>query len=125
MTKEILEYLEQNYMYELNLGTLAEHMNYSPQYLSRLIKKELSYNFVTLLSMIRLTKAAELMARSDEKVYMICDAVGIQDHRYFSQLFKSAFGESPLNFRRSNCGKTDRQLRTRILECVKRMDEKE
>lgn len=124
-TRAVLDYLEQHYMEDASLSALAAQMNYSAQYLSRLVKKETQHNFVTLLSMIRMAKAAGALVRTEDKVYQICDAVGIPDQRYFSQLFKNTFGETPLQFRRTHQDQAINQLQELISDCVKRMDDKE
>lgn len=117
----VLTYIRQHYMQDVSLGALAASMNYSPQYLSRLIKRETQYNFITLLSMARLAQAAELLAKTGEKVYRICSDVGIPDQRYFSQLFKNTFEETPLQFRKAHLSEPLHRLRIHICSCVQRM----
>lgn len=120
LASRILNYLERHYMEDTTLDALAAVMNYTPQYLSRLIKRELGCNFVTLISMIRMAKAAECLARTEEKVYLLCARVGIPDQRYFSQKFKSVFGETPLQFRQNHAGMPTAQFQQQIWEKVNR-----
>lgn len=102
---DILHYIEQNYMTDITLATLSEHMHFSPAYLSRLIKKETGYNFVRLLTMMRMLKAAELLTTTKLKVYAVCDRVGIADQRYFSQVFRKTFGHTPMEYQKLNTQK--------------------
>ena len=83
-----LEYIENNYMDDITLSSLSESMHFSISYLSRLIKKETSYNFTTILLLTRMIKAAELLKKTDLKIYSICEKIGVNDQRYFSQQFK-------------------------------------
>ena len=99
---DILQYIEQNYMFDITLTTLSEQMHFSPAYLSRLIKKETGYNFIRLLTMMRMLKAAQLLSSTNLKVYAICERVGIADQRYFSQLFRRTFGHSPMEYQKLN-----------------------
>ena len=99
---EIFRYLEENYMFEISLTGMSEALNYSPTYLSKLIKDKTNYTFVRLLTLLRMQKAAELLITTDLKVYVICDRIGMIDQRYFSQVFKKTFGMTPLEYRQLN-----------------------
>lgn len=98
---EVLRYIEQNYMKDITLQSLSEYTHYSVAYLSRMIKKETSYNFTKILSVVRMTKAAELLTGTDLKVYEICEHIGIEDYRYFGQVFAKTFGRTPLEYRKA------------------------
>lgn len=54
------EYLEAHYTEEISLEDVAEYVNISPQYFSKLIKKHTGFNFIDWLSMLRVNKAKEL-----------------------------------------------------------------
>lgn len=110
----ILKYIEQNYMKDISLASLSESMHFSTAYLSRLIKKETGYNFVKLLAMVRMLKAAELLSMTDLKVYVICERIGIPDPRYFSQMFRKTFGHTPLEYRKLNSQKGTMNLQELI-----------
>lgn len=96
-----LEYIENNYMDDITLSSLSESMHFSISYLSRLIKKETSYNFTTILLLTRMIKAAELLKKTDLKIYSICEKIGVNDQRYFSQQFKKIFNKTPMEYRKS------------------------
>lgn len=98
----VFHYLEKNYMFEVSLTGLSEALNYSASYLSKLIKEKTNYTFLKLLTLLRMQKAAELLAATDLKVYVICDRIGMTDQRYFSQVFRKTFGVTPLEYRRIN-----------------------
>ena len=102
--EKILRYLGENYMNEITLTSLAEAVHFSAAYCSRYIKKESSYTFTQLLFMIRMLKAAELIAATNEKIFLICEKVGINDQRYFSKQFKKMFHKTPLEFRKDAAG---------------------
>ena len=96
-----LEYIVNNYMDDITLSSLSESMHFSISYLSRLIKKETSYNFTTILLLTRMIKAAELLKKTDLKIYSICEKIGVNDQRYFSQQFKKIFNKTPMEYRKS------------------------
>ena len=104
--KKIYEYIDNNYMHDISLVSLSEELNYSPAYLSRLIKEKSDYNFLKLVTMKRMLNAANLLGNTNMKMYMICEKIGISDQRYFSQVFKKYFGMTPLEYRRTNHNST-------------------
>lgn len=118
---DILRYIEQNYMTDITLATLSEYMHFSSAYLSRLIKKETGYNFIKLLTMMRMLKAAELLTTTNLKVYAICERVGIADQRYFSQVFRKTFGYTPMEYQKLKT----RKNYTDLMEFIKTAEEAE
>lgn len=117
----ILDYIENNYMNEITLTTLAEYTHFSTTYLSRLIKKETNYNFTKILVTVRMLKAAELLRNTDLKIYTICDKVGIHDQRYFSQQFRKTFGKTPMEYRKTGNGKSEGS----VLEFIRKSRQEE
>ena len=99
--RDVLHYIESNYMADITLSSLGEQLNYSPAYLSKLIKEKTDFSFLKLLTLVRMIKAAELLTTSDLKIYSICEKIGIVDPRYFSQVFRKTFGISPLEYKKS------------------------
>ena len=117
----IMDYIEQNYMNEITLTSIAEYTHFSITYLSRLIKKETNYNFTKLLGIVRMLKAAELLANTDLKIYAICERIGINDQRYFSQLFRKTFGKTPMEYRKCCVGCSEGSL----IEFIRKSDRRD
>jgi len=99
---QILDYIEKNYMHEVTLKSMGGELHYSTTYLSKLIKDKTNCNFMKLLTDTRMKKAAELLVKTDLKVYAICERVGILDQRYFSQVFRKQYSETPLEYRKNH-----------------------
>ena len=97
--ERILAYIDQNYDREITLQELAELVYMNPKYVSRLLKQETGENFSSLLTQIRIRRAMELMDSEECKVYEVARKVGINDSRYFSQMFKKHTGMTPLEYR--------------------------
>lgn len=92
------EYLEAHYAEEISLEDVAEQVNISPQYFSKLIKKSTGFNFIDWLSMLRVKKAKELLTNSNYTVKEVCFMVGYKDPNYFSRIFKKRMGITPSEF---------------------------
>jgi two-component system response regulator YesN len=96
------EYLETHYAEDISLDYIAEQVNISPQYFSKLIKKSTGYNFIDWLSILRVKKAKELLTNSNFTVKEVCFMVGYKDPNYFSRIFKKRIGITPSEYIKSN-----------------------
>lgn len=103
IAKEAKIYIDAHYADEsLSLQQVADEMDVTHAYLSRLLKKELTMSFTEYLSERRLKKAVELLnaAGNDLKIGAIASAVGYTSQHYFSKVFKKRYGVSPSNYNR-------------------------
>ncbi len=102
IVKATREYLESHYSDDISLEAMAEHVNISPQYFSKLIKKTTGFNFIDWLSMLRVKKAKELLTNSNLTVKEVCFMVGYKDPNYFSRIFKKRIGLTPSEYVKAN-----------------------
>jgi len=92
------EYLETHYAEDISLEDVADQVNISPQYFSKLIKKNTGFNFVDWLSMLRVKRAKELLSNPNVTVKEVCFLVGYKDPNYFSRIFKKRIGITPSEY---------------------------
>ncbi len=85
---------------ELTLDSLAASLQVSPVYLSRVLKKELNDNFVTLVTRTRIRKAVQLLDSTLLPIHAIAEQTGYDSQHYFSTAFKKIMGVSPAQYRR-------------------------
>lgn len=92
-------YIERHYYkQDLTLQEVAQEVNVSPSYLSRLLKEELGSSFIDYLTQVRIQYAIKFMENPSYKIYEIADKVGYNTQHYFSTAFKKVMGVSPSNY---------------------------
>lgn len=103
MNDEVLEkikkYIHSN-IATVTLQAAAEHVNYSPIYLSRLFKDKAGVNFISYLIREKMQCAAELLRNPGNTISTISEAVGYSNEKNFSRAFKKHFGISPAEYRK-------------------------
>ncbi|TLS38414.1 response regulator [Pseudalkalibacillus caeni] len=93
------EYIRDNYEKSLTLETVANYVDLSPYYLSKLFKEKKGITFIDYLTEIRIEKAKDFMLDPEVSLKEICFKVGYKDPNYFSRVFKKKVGKSPKQFR--------------------------
>ena len=96
LVAQAVKYIQQNYMNEVKLSSVAKNASVSAEHLSRVFKKETGFGFNEYLTILRLQKA-EFMLRNEpgRAVCEVAYACGFNDGNYFSYKFKEAYGVSP------------------------------
>jgi len=99
--KMILDYVDENYQKDISLSSLAQHLYLSEGYVGKVFSKCMGQRFNEYLNSYRIMKAIELLKTTNYRVYEISDMVGYSDYRYFSAVFKSATGKTPVDYRKA------------------------
>lgn len=94
-----MNYVKENYSANCSLEMVADQVHLNPDYFSRLFKKETGVTFVTYLTLVRVTRAANLLKTTDSKVYEVAEQVGYSNISHFSSVFKRRFGVNPFEYR--------------------------
>lgn len=100
--QDALNFINEHYAEDISLFDVAQTTFMHPGYLSQLIKKHTNESYIDYLTKIRIEKAKELLASTDEKVSLIGTKVGYNYSQYFHKIFKSATGVTPLEYRKNN-----------------------
>jgi YesN/AraC family two-component response regulator len=95
LVEAITKYLTNNYIEDISLYTLSKNMYLSPVYISKIFKELMGDSPINYLIRIRLSKAKELLQKSNLSIKEISEAVGYKDPYYFSKLYKKYYGISP------------------------------
>ena len=99
--KRVINYIEENYMQNINLKTIAAEFKINPVYLGYLFKKETGGVFTNYLNNIRIDSAKKLLDNSRNKINEISEKVGYTNISYFNSIFRKLEGISPADYRRS------------------------
>ncbi|MDD3839471.1 MAG: AraC family transcriptional regulator [Clostridia bacterium] len=81
------------------LKDIAQHFNFSTDYMGRLIKQITGKNFTDLLQKMRLKQAGILLKNSQRAVSDIANEVGYTNISYFYRLFKQEYKMTPDDYR--------------------------
>ncbi|OMF80045.1 response regulator [Paenibacillus glucanolyticus] len=100
-------YIEENYMQELTLTSLAEQYNYHPTYFSEMFKEGAGISFIHYVTEVRMKHAVRLLKETTLTVWDIAELAGFSSPGYFSSKFKKMFNISPSEFRLSQSEKIE------------------
>lgn len=92
-------YMEANYMQELSLQAVADHIVLNPWYFSSQFKKFMGVPMGEYLNKIRIDASIRLMQESDLKLGEIAELVGFRNLAYYGSVFKKFKNVSPKEYR--------------------------
>lgn len=96
-------FLIENYSQEINLNLIANNMNYSSSYLTRIFCQAYDCTPSKYIINLRMAQAQKMLLHNPElSIKQIGEAVGYHDQGYFSRIFKKQVGKSPFEFRGEN-----------------------
>ena len=96
---KILLYLRRNYNKNISLESLSEELHYSKSYISHLFKTFHGSTIKYCVNYIRVEYARNLLINTDYPVSQIAFDLGYMDANYFTKVYKSITGKSPMEER--------------------------
>jgi len=100
--KKTKDYINENYMKDINLDQLAASAYLSKFYYMHMFKEFFSVSPIKYQSNIRLQKAKELLLSTDLSIAEISEKVGYNDYSAFLRAFKNKENVSPKKYRIDN-----------------------
>ena len=97
--KKVMRYIHNNCAEKLTLNEIADHVNYSVSYLSRIFKEETGESVTAYVNRVRIERAKALLANDALTLTEIASLSGFEDQSYFNKVFKRVYGETPGRFR--------------------------
>lgn len=101
----LTDYFQSQDLHKRGLPTvkyLADQVHLSPNYLSDLLKRETGMNAQDRIHYYLIEEAKNLLLSSAQSVGELAFSLGFEYPQYFSRLFKTKTGMTPLEFRNKN-----------------------
>lgn len=100
MISTIVKYIETHIGEELSLNTIAERVNYSPSYTSRMFHKLTGETLNKYTVSKRIDRAKLLLTGGDMSLLDVSKAVGFENYNHFFRAFRKITGLSPSEYKR-------------------------
>ncbi len=95
-----VKFIHEEYQNDIYLELIAESLNVSPKYLSKIFKKITNQNISNYIVRQRISEAKKLIVNTDETINNIAVKVGFTSKSTFYRLFKNIEGVSPSDYRK-------------------------
>ncbi|GHV39473.1 AraC family transcriptional regulator [Clostridia bacterium] len=98
--RESMQFIHDNLSAKMTIENLSKRANMSEGYFSRLFKQYTSHSPIDYIIDARMSKACQMIARSDEKLSNIARDTGFNNVSYFVRTFTAFSGCPPSEYRR-------------------------
>lgn len=102
--KELIQtsvnYINNNYERDISLKDIARYVFLSPSYFIRAFKEEIKISPINYLLKVRVERAKELLADTDQRISDIALNVGFSNQQRFNEIFKKYAKMTPLQYRK-------------------------
>ena len=102
----VVAYMNENYPTIRNIDQIAGHFYVSKCHLCRVFKESMGITLIDYLNQIKLKNAKQLLTLSDRSISQVAELCGYNSVSYFSNIFKTAVGMSPSEYRSNTRRKT-------------------
>jgi Response regulator containing CheY-like receiver domain and AraC-type DNA-binding domain len=99
LAKVAIKYISENYYKDLNVLQMAAVTYVTPNYFSRVFKRETGKSFTEWLNTVRIEMAKKFLQDKQLRVYEIAYKVGYNDYKIFHFNFKKYAGCTPKEYR--------------------------
>ena len=99
--KKVLLYINENYSSPIRLEELALLVNLNAQYFCRYFKENIGKTVTEYINEVRIEKAAQALAETNQKIITIAQDAGFDNIGYFIRRFKKEKGVTPSEYRRN------------------------
>ncbi|WP_134087949.1 AraC family transcriptional regulator [Olivibacter sp. XZL3] len=99
LTEQAIGFLKSRISTPTTLKDIAEHVHLSVSHFSSIFHKKTGYSPIEYFNHLKIQKACQLLQFTNQRIFEIALAIGINDPYYFSRLFRAHMGISPKNYR--------------------------
>lgn len=98
IVKKALDYINDNYLKNISLRDVANHVYLSENYCGKLLKTSLKIGFTDYIISLRINEAIRLLKLKKYSIKQISEKVGYNDCSYFIRVFKNVTGYTPKKY---------------------------
>jgi len=98
--KKVQIYINEHYASDITLDEISAIVDFNATYFSVLFKKETGMGFLEYLTSVRVDAAKHLLGDTNKSIHEICYAVGYNDLKHFTKLFKKITKLTPSEYRK-------------------------
>ena len=99
MVEALDNYIRENYADDISNTEIGAIFGYHPFYVSKVLKDKKGITLKQYIIKYKLKAARTMLETSSKTVNEIAEETGFTDASYFTKTFKSAFGETPKDYR--------------------------
>ena len=96
---KIIEYVRENYRYQIKNSEIAKHFGYNPNHLNRMVKDYTGMSLKSYIISCRVGAAKEQLAVTDDPITTISENCGFSSPSYFAEIFSRSESMSPREYR--------------------------
>lgn len=101
LTRQIADFLTANYQSNITREEIAAAMRVSPDYVSRVFRKETGITPWQYLARYRILQAQRMLLTTELSITEIANATGFNDAAYFVRVFHRETGKAPQRYRKN------------------------
>ncbi len=100
--ESILQYIDDNIQNDISLNDVADHVNLTPTYVSKIFKENIGKNYIDYLNESRINKSKQLLSETKLTTKEVGFRVGFNNIQSFFRTFKRYEGITPGQYRDKN-----------------------
>lgn len=97
-----VDYIYSHIHYRLTINELADYLQISESYLSKLFKKEMGLPLSKYIQEVKIEHAKNMLQYSDSKIVDIANFLSFASESHFIQVFQQITGQTPLKYKKQN-----------------------
>lgn len=102
MLSQVKEYINGHYMDDIGVNSIAELLDITPNYLSRIFHAQTGMKFIDYLSEARISHAKRLLRENPSMtVRDVAERVGYMSAKHFARVFYKLTGATPSDYQKS------------------------
>ena len=98
--RSVVEYIAEHYCEKIYIEALADMINVSPDYFTKMFKDSIGKTPIEYINGLRINEAMRQLSETEKSMADIADSIGFCNPNYFHKIFKQYMDMSPLAYRK-------------------------